>query len=142
MKKTLFALALAGSFVLGMNGLPLYAQMGPPMQQGMGGMQRRGMDPEYQLKHLTLVLDLTSEQQAQIKPILEERVQKMQEVWRDNSLTRAQRRDKMMALREESKTKIEAVLNDKQKEKYDKLYKMQTERMQQRWQNRGMPQPQ
>ena len=144
--KKLMMLALAGSFVFGMSVMPVQAQMGQGqmgqkhMQKGMNGKHYNAMNAEQQLKHLTVVLDLTAEQQAKIKPILEEREQQRQEMWKDNSLSRTDRQQKMMALREESKTKIEAVLNDQQKEKYEKLYEMNTERMQQQMKQNGMPQ--
>lgn len=147
MKKTLVALAVAASFSLGMNVTPLFAQNAPPpppppMQQGMGnmqhGMHHHRMTPEAWLEHLTRMLNLTTEQQTQIKPILVERDQKMQAIWKDQSLTRAQQREQMMAEGKDSRTKIEAVLNPDQKQKYDTMLHQRMERMRQMRQQHGM----
>ena len=50
----------------------------------MGGRGMR-MDPDRQLERLTRELNLTTDQQAQIKPLLVERQQKMQALFQDQS---------------------------------------------------------
>jgi Spy/CpxP family protein refolding chaperone len=79
------------------------------------------MNPEAQLQHLTKHLDLTAEQQAQIKPILESRDQQAKQLWQDQSLSQQDRHSKMMAIHQDSNAKIEAVLNDTQKQKYEAM---------------------
>jgi Spy/CpxP family protein refolding chaperone len=114
-------LALAGLLTLGMAGSAAIAQdTANPPQQG-GGPGHRGMDPEAQLNHLTKALDLTADQQAQIKPILESQHQQMEALHQDQSLSREDRFAKMKAMREDSRTKIEAALNDTQKQKFEAM---------------------
>jgi Spy/CpxP family protein refolding chaperone len=98
----------------------------PPQGEGRG---HHGMDPDGQLKHMTKTLDLTSDQQAQIKPILEAQQQQMMALHQDQSMSREDRMAKMQSLHADSRTKIEAVLNDTQKQKFEALQARQQERM-------------
>jgi Spy/CpxP family protein refolding chaperone len=117
--------ALSGLLAIGMAGTAALAQDSAPPQsqpmQGEGGPSHRQMDPDKQLKHMTKTLDLTSDQQTQIKPILVNRDQQMQQLWQDQSTPREERRTKMEAIRQDTKSKIEAVLNDTQKQKYEQM---------------------
>jgi NACalpha-BTF3-like transcription factor len=79
------------------------------------------MDPDQQLQHLTRQLDLSADQQSQIKPILIERQQKMQALFQDPSVAREDRRAKMQSLRQDTRSRIEAVLNDQQKQKFEAM---------------------
>jgi len=88
------------------------------------------MNPEAQLQHLTKHLDLTADQQAQIKPILESRDQQAKRLWQDQSLAQQDRHIKMKAIQEDSKAKIEAVLNDTQKQKYEAMQERGHDHMQ------------
>lgn len=81
----------------------------------------RQMDPDKQLAMMTKRLNLTADQQNQIKPILADRQQKMQAVWADSSASREDRMSKMKAIREDSRTKIEAVLTADQKQKFEQM---------------------
>jgi protein CpxP len=122
MRMKIYTLALSGLLTLGMAGGAAMAQdMSAPPQQGSGPGGRHGMDPEGQLKHLTKALDLTPDQQTQLKPILDAQHQQMEALHQDQALSREDRFAKMKALREDSKTKIEAVLNDAQKQKYEAM---------------------
>ncbi len=79
------------------------------------------MDPDRQLEHMTKELGLSADQQSQIKPLLVERQQKMQAIFQDQSLSREDRRARMQAIRTDSQSKIEAVLNDQQKQKFEAM---------------------
>lgn len=138
MKHTLFALALGGIIAVSANAA-LYAQdnSAQPTPQPSGdqqpGQSHRGhrMSPDRQLAHLSKTLDLSSDQQAQIKPILQDRQQKMQALWQDQSLSRQDRRAKAQAIQQDSQTKLEAALNDQQKQKFEEMRaKMQARRQQ------------
>lgn len=144
MKNKLGYLALAGALTLGLSSTALFAQDGPPpMQQGQGGgYGHRNMNPDQQLRHLARALDLSSDQQSQLKPILEEQDQKMQSLWQDQSMSREDRHGKMMELRQESNSRIEAVLNDQQKQKFEQMQQDRMQRMQQRNGGGGDQQPQ
>lgn len=137
MKNTLFALALGGMIAVSANAA-LYAQDSsaqstPPQTSGAQQPGHRGhrMDPDRQLAHLTRTLDLTADQQAQIKPILVDRQQQMQAVWQDQSLSRQDKRAKFQTIRQDTQTKLEAALNDQQKQKFEEMRaKMQARRQQ------------
>jgi protein CpxP len=83
--------------------------------------QRRPMDPDKQLAMMTKKLNLTSDQQNQIKPILTDRQQQMQALRADSSMSREDRISKMKAIREDSRGKIEAVLNADQKQTFENM---------------------
>lgn len=124
MRNKLFTLAMAATLALGVSGAALAQDTPPPPPDQAQGQQGRGpmrMDPDRQLEHMTKELDLSADQQSQIKPVLVDRQQKMQAIFQDQSLAREDRRAKMQAIRAESQAKIEAVLNDQQKQKYEAM---------------------
>jgi hypothetical protein len=138
MRNKLFAIALGGMLALGANAA-LNAQdqtpaQNPPQDQtpaatGQQHGHRRPMDPDRQLAHLTKTLNLSADQQTQIKPILLDRQQKIQVLWQDQSLSRQDRRRKAIAIQQDTKTKLEAALNDQQKQQFDQMQaKMQARR--------------
>lgn len=127
------ALALTGSPALAQDNQPPSGapQQGPGGPGGRGG--RRGpMNPDEQLARMTRRYNLTADQQSQIKPILENRMQQMMALRRDGSLSRDAMRSKMQGVRTDSIAKIEAVLNDDQKKKFDADQQRMPARQQQR----------
>ena len=76
---------------------------------------------ETHLKLLTEKLDLTGDQQAKIKPILQEMQDFTQKLMQDESLSREDRMGKVRACREKADKKAREVLNDDQKKKLDQL---------------------
>jgi protein CpxP len=103
----------------------------PPSGQGMGrGMGRRPMESvDEQVKHLTKKLNLSDDQQAKLKPILEDQQKQMGAIHNDSSLSREDRFSKMQALRQSSDTQIKGLLNDEQQKNFDKMRAEQQERM-------------
>ena len=94
----------------------------------MGG--RRGMpSADDQLKHLSKMLNLSDDQQAKLKPILEDQHKQMQQLWNDNSMSRQDRFSKMRELRENADTQIKGVLNDDQQKKFDQMREEQRSHM-------------
>jgi len=146
MKHTLIALALGGMLAVSANPA-LYAQDQAPAadaqtqtQQGQG--HRHGfMNPDRQLEHLTKTLDLTADQQSQIKPVLIARQQQMQALWQDQTLSRQDRRSKAQAIQQDTRGKIEAVLNDQQKQTFEAQQARMQARRQERMQGGGANQP-
>lgn len=131
MRKTLCTIALTGLLGLGMTA---FAQdqstattTAPPMHEPHGRM-----DANSQLEHLTKALNLTSDQQTQIKPILESQQQQMMQLHEDSSLSRDDKMAKAKSLHADTTSKIEAVLNDQQKQKYEAMQQKMQERMQER----------
>jgi len=74
-----------------------------------------------QLKVLTEKLDLTGDQQAKIKPILQELHDATQKLMQDESLSREERLDKVRPQRYKADKQIREILNDDQKKKLDQL---------------------
>jgi Spy/CpxP family protein refolding chaperone len=119
MKKTLMCgllgLAMAAS------GTALYAQM----QQGSGpggGMQRMGpMSADQRLQHLTQMLNLTSDQQAKIKPILETESQQMEALHSDTSMSREDRMAKMQSIHQATSSQITPILTSEQQQKWQQM---------------------
>ncbi|MDB6053643.1 MAG: hypothetical protein JWN25_1166 [Verrucomicrobiales bacterium] len=88
-------------------------------QRGAGGPGGRG--GANAITNILAKLDLTAEQNAKLKPILEERTKKMAELRTPGTPPDADSRAKMMALQTEYMGKIEAVLTTEQKDKLKKL---------------------
>jgi Spy/CpxP family protein refolding chaperone len=100
------------------------AQEQPAQQPAHPGhMGQRGpmASPDQQLQHMTQQLNLTSDQQDKIRPILENESKQMQELRQDTSLTRQDRMSKMRGIRENSMSQIKAVLNPDQQQKLLKM---------------------
>jgi Spy/CpxP family protein refolding chaperone len=142
MKNQLCRIVLSGLLATGLtlSTAAAFAQQdnsAPPAQQGGnsggGRFGRQQMDPDQQVARMTKRYNLSADQQAQIKPILANQQQQMQALRGDSSLSRDDRMAKMKGIREDSSTKIQAILNDTQK----KQYAEDQQRMQERMQERG-----
>ena len=81
---------------------------------------------------LSKSLNLSSDQQAQIKSILDEQRQQIQALRADSSLSAQERFTKAQAIRQENKTKIGALLSDEQKQQLKQMQGMGQARMMQR----------
>jgi Spy/CpxP family protein refolding chaperone len=66
-------------------------------------------------------LKLTPDQQSKIEPILADRAQQIQSVRSDTTLAVNDRKAKLHSIRQDSDSKIEAVLNDTQKQQYEQI---------------------
>jgi len=85
--------------------------------QGKGGHGMRGT-PEQRLERLSKQLNLTDDQKAKIKPILEDEDTKMKALWQDSSTDPQDKRGKFMALHQSSNDQIKALLTDDQQKKF------------------------
>ena len=129
MRNTFCTLALAG--LLTMAGGVAIAQDNATAapQQGQGYGHHGMMSPEERLNHLTKALDLSADQQAQIKPILENAQQQAMQIHQDQSLAQQDRHAKMEALRQDTHSKIEAVLTDAQKQRFEEMQSKRQQHM-------------
>jgi protein CpxP len=139
MKKTLCTIALTGLLGLGMTAFAQDQSATPP--PAGAAMHGRMPSPDQQLAHMTKALNLTSDQQTQIKPILENQQQQMMQLHEDQSLSRADKMTKAKSLHDDSTSKIEAVLNDQQKQKFEAMQEKMQERRQQHMQGGADAQP-
>jgi periplasmic protein CpxP/Spy len=129
MRKSLCCLVLTG--ILAVAGSAAFAQDAPAQQPPPGAMGRRGMNPDEQIARMTKMLNLTPDQATQIKPIFVSRQQQMEALRSDQSSSQADKMAKMKSIRDDSNTKIEAVLNDSQKQQYQEMLARQQQRGQQ-----------
>jgi len=133
MQPKLLTLALGGLLTLGSTFAALAQDTPPPppnsaQDQTQTGVQADGphgramrMDPNRQLERLTRELNLTTDQQTQIKPLLVERQQKMQALMQDQSSAPEDRRTQARSIMETSNNSIKAILNDDQKQKFEAM---------------------
>ena len=133
LKRYLSRMAVA-TMVLGLAlaGAPAHAQAQPGQGGGPQGGERRrrmGMSPEEQLERLSKTLNLTDDQEGQIKPILAERHERMGKLRADESLAQEDRRAKMREIFEESNKKIRDILNEDQKKKFGEMQERQREHL-------------
>src|SRR5271157_3777404 len=103
MKKLILPTALAMALALG--SVSAWAQMG----QGQGGGQwghGQPMTADQRLQMMTKQLNLTTDQQEKIKPLLESESQQMQTLRQDSSLSREDRMTKMQQIRQSTNDQI------------------------------------
>ena len=143
MRTPLFVLALGGILAFGASGAA-QAQDNPQPQpsQGQEGHGRGRMNPDRQLERLTQELNLTADQQSQIKPLLVDRNQRMQTLMQNQSLADDDRRTQAKTIRDDTDSKIMAILSDDQKQKYTAMQERMQHRGGQGQPEQAPPQPQ
>lgn len=139
MKKALICALLA--VAVACCGTALYAQqdnmgqgqMGQGQgQMGQGGGHRGMMSPDQRLQHLTKMLNLTSDQQAKIRPMLEQEQTQMQAMHQDTSMSQQDKWAKAKTIREGTNDQIKSVLTADQQTKFTQMQDRQMEHMGQR----------
>src|SRR5271169_423003 len=120
MKKLIFLTTLAMALAIAC--ISAGAQMGPTGGGPGGGQMGHGpMSPDQKLQMLTKQLNLSADQQAKIKPILESESQQMQTLRQDSSLSREDRMSKMQQIRQGSNEQIKPILNSDQQQKFAEM---------------------
>jgi Spy/CpxP family protein refolding chaperone len=94
-------------------------------------------------KMMAQKLNLSQQQQDQLKPIMQKQREQAKAIWQDNSLTQEQKQQKMQALHQDSQTQINAVLTPEQQQQRQQM----RDNFKQHRHNRGgspdqQPQPQ
>jgi Spy/CpxP family protein refolding chaperone len=118
----IFLLAFsAGLMVVGQTSHALQAATAPQEHGAMGGSTMGPMTPEARLKMLTEKLNLTDDQQAKIKPMLEDQSKQMKAIHDDASLAPADKQAKMKEVHESSIEKMNAVLTPDQQAKWKQM---------------------
>ena len=90
-------------------------------QAGGAKARHREMNPDKAAERLGKKLNLSADQVAQIKPILADRKQQMGALRGDTSLTKEDRHAKAKSIMQDSRTKLEAVMNDQQKQQFEQM---------------------
>jgi Spy/CpxP family protein refolding chaperone len=102
----------------------------PPPQSGPGdGQGRHRPTVDEQVKGLTERYNLTDDQQAKAKTILEDAHSQMMKVMQDESMSREDKMAKGRTLHEAAAAKIREILTDDQKKKFDDTQKEMQDRM-------------
>lgn len=130
MKKIYFAIAMAAMLLFSIGAFARVSQNGQAAQehsgagQGQGAGEGRGqgmMTPEAMLDHMTKELNLTDDQQAKLKPIIEEHFKQANAVRQDASLSQEDRHTKMKQLHEDMISQARPILNPDQQKKLDEM---------------------
>jgi protein CpxP len=136
MKNQLGRIALSGILATGLTlgSAAAFAQQDSPAPDASAqqGGHRQPPTPDEQVARMTKHYNLTADQQAQIKPIIADQQQKMMALRQDSSLSRDDKMAKMKGIHEDSNTKIQAILNDTQKQQFAQDQQRMHERMEQR----------
>jgi hypothetical protein len=140
MKNQFCRIALSGLLATGLTlgTAAAFAQQDSPAtpdasaQSGHGRMGRQPMTPDEQVARMTKRYNLSADQQTQIKPIVADTQQQMMALRQDSSMSRDDKMAKMMSIHEDANTKISAILNDSQKQKFTEDQQRMQERMMQR----------
>jgi periplasmic protein CpxP/Spy len=114
------------------NGQQSNDQQSPPSQEE--GHRHHGPDPAQRTQELTRHLKLTSDQQAKVKDALQSEHSQMESLHQDSSLSRDDRRAKMMEVRKGTDAQIRELLDSTQQKKWDEIQAKRGEWMQHRHQ--------
>jgi protein CpxP len=91
----------------------------PPPREGHPGRHGHGGRPnaEQRLAHLSQQLNLTDDQKAKIKPILEDEDARTKALWEDTSTPREDKRAKFMSIHQATMDQVKSLLTDEQQKK-------------------------
>ena len=100
-----------------------FAQTSPqaPAADKQAGMHQKGESAEQHLQMLSEKLNLTDDQKAKLKPILQDQMQQMKAVREDTSLSEDQKHAKMKSIHESLHEQINAVLTPEQQTKFKEM---------------------
>ncbi len=114
-----------------------------PGPGGPGGQHRgHGQMEEHRIEHMTKALNLTPDQVTQVKAIGASSHDQMRALHEDTATAPADKRAKMMAIHEDSMTKVRALLTDEQKTKFDAMQARMKEHREEQHGEQGPPQAQ
>jgi len=102
-------------------GTALFAQMQDSGPAAGGPQHKMPMSTDERLQHMTQMLNLTSDQQAKIRPILENESQQMQALRTDTSMAREDKMTKMRSIRENTNGQISPILTSDQQQKWQQM---------------------
>ncbi|QNK03398.1 hypothetical protein [Dyella telluris] len=128
----------AFALVAALSGAAIAQQSAPAPTTGGGNPPAAGnqhmhkFDAQTQLERLTKQLQLTTDQQAKIGPMLQQRDQQLEALHGDASLKPADRRAKAQAIMQDSEGQIGGVLTQQQNDKWKAMREKAMERMQEK----------
>ena len=92
-----------------------------PTPDKHAGMYHNGDSADQHLQMLSEKLNLTDDQKAKLKPVLQDQMQQMKAVREDSSLSEEQKRTKMKSIHESLHDQINAVLTPEQQAKFKQM---------------------
>ena len=129
MKKNL-ARFLVIAFAFATLSLTTLAQNAPAGATAEGQGMHHGMPSvDERVQHLTKALNLSADQQAKVKSILEDQKSQMTTLKQNTSMSQDERRAKFQAIHQDTHQKIQAVLTDEQKAKFAEIQAHHKEHM-------------
>lgn len=111
-------------------------QEGAPAAQGQA-LPETPTSVDSVMARLSAKLNLTSDQKAQIAPIVATRQRQMSELKADTSMHRFSKMRKMKDILQKSDQKINAILDDQQKKQYEQMEQQLRQELKQRKQRGG-----
>ncbi len=99
-----------------------------------GGLAEGASRPGARLQESIQALNLTNEQKERLKPIYQEQMEKLRELRQDNSLSMAEKLEKLKGMRQEIRPKLKKVLDAEQYAKWEKEFNRWVEQLRQRFQ--------
>jgi Spy/CpxP family protein refolding chaperone len=99
-----------------------------PLPQYGGQRMGRRQGPDQQLARMTKQLHLTDDQQAKIKPILEDQQKQMMALRQDTSMSREDRFAKFREIRKATFEKMNPILTAEQQKQLQQMQQMRRER--------------
>ena len=85
---------------------------------------RGPMSPDQKLQMMTKDLNLSADQQAKIKPLLENESQQMQALHQNSSLSKEDRMSQMQQIRQSTNQQVKSELNTDQQKKFQQMQMM------------------
>lgn len=135
MKKLLLTVIVNGALAMGLAAVSIPAKAQDQDTQSAGARQMPS--PDDVVQKLGEKLNLSDDQQAQIKPIIADRQQKLQALRSDTSMRGRQKAREAKSILEDSDRKIKAILTPDQQKQYADLEQQMKDRRQERRQNRN-----
>ena len=99
-----------------------------PTPHKHAGMHHNGESVDQHLQMLSEKLNLTDDQKAKLKPVLQDQMQQMKAVREDSSLSQEQKHAKMKSIHESLDDQINAVLTPEQQAKFKQMRQEQMEK--------------
>jgi Spy/CpxP family protein refolding chaperone len=121
MRNLFSSVALGTVLVVGLSANALLAQDQSAPPAASAQQPAHVPNPRHQAKKMAKELSLTPDQMSKIEPILADRDQQVQSVRSDATLAPKDRKAKVHGIRQDSDSRIEALLNDTQKQQYEQI---------------------
>jgi periplasmic protein CpxP/Spy len=118
MSKKTQLLVLSFALILAVSWVPAIAQGTTDQASTMAADQETKAKVQAGLQHLATELNLTEDQKAKIKPVLQNEFAQLKAVNADSSLSADQRQSKVTEIRGSAKSQIQSILTPEQQQKF------------------------